>query len=71
MHHLLSVCPPTDDAEDLDIVVMMYNLLDYSSNYHVTRGSLCFCSKDEAANFDSNTANDDDFRSFKYKANLL
>ena len=51
--------------------MMMYNLLGYRSNYSDKRGSLCFCSKDEAANFDSNIANDHDFRSFKYKANIF
>ena len=37
-----------DDAEDLDFVMSMYNLIEYSSNYSETTGSLWFCSKDEA-----------------------
>ena len=28
-----------DDAEDLDLVMLMYNLLEYSSNYSDTTGS--------------------------------
>ena len=31
-----------DDAEDLDSVMSMYNLIEYSSNYSETTGSLCF-----------------------------
>ena len=40
-----------DDAEDLDLVMPMYNLIEYSSNYSETTGSLWFYSKDEATNF--------------------
>ena len=29
-----------DNAEDLDIVMPMYNLLEYSDNYFMTSGSL-------------------------------
>ena len=32
----------TDDAEDLDLVMSMYNLMEYSANYSETRGSLWF-----------------------------
>ena len=38
----------TDDSEDLDLVMPMYNLLEYSSNYSETTRSLWFYSKDEA-----------------------
>ena len=31
-----------DDAEDLNLVMPIYNLLDYSSNYSDTKGSLWF-----------------------------
>ena len=31
-----------DDAEDLDLVMPIYNLLEYSSNYSDTKGSLWF-----------------------------
>ena len=60
-----------DDAEDLDLVMPMYNLIEYSSNYSETTGSLWFYSKDEATNFNNNIENTDDFESFKYKAKLL
>ena len=36
-----------DDAEHLDLVVTMYNLLEYRSNYSETTGSLWFYSKDK------------------------
>ena len=29
-----------DDTEDLDLVILMYNLLEYSSSYSDTTGSL-------------------------------
>ena len=35
----------------------MYNLIEYSSNYSDTAGTLWFYSKDEATNFDADTAN--------------
>ena len=34
-----------DDAESLDLVMPMYNLLEYSTNYFETTGSLCFILK--------------------------
>ena len=40
-----------DDAEHLDLVMPMYNLLEYSSNYSNTTNSLWFYSKDESTNF--------------------
>ena len=30
----------TDNAEDLDVVMLMYNLLEYSKNYRETTDSL-------------------------------
>ena len=33
---------------------MMYRLLEYSSNYSDMTGSLWFCSKDEATDFNAN-----------------
>ena len=30
----------TDNAEDVDVVMRMYNLLEYSKNYKKTTGSL-------------------------------
>ena len=39
---------PIDDAEHLDLVMPMYNLIEYTSNYSEKTGSLWFYSKDEA-----------------------
>ena len=62
----------TDDDEDLELVMPMYNLMEYSSNYSETTGSLWFYSKDNAINIaNADNANDDDFKSFKCKAELL
>ena len=36
-----------EDANDLDIVIPMYNLLEYSKNYRKTRGSLYNYYRDE------------------------
>ena len=47
-----------NDAEDLVLVVLMYNLTGYSPNYCETIGSLWFYFKDEATNFHSDTFND-------------
>ena len=60
-----------DDAEDLDLVMPMYNLLEYSSDYSNTTGSLWFYSENEATNFDVDIAKNDAVKSFKYKAKLL
>ena len=35
-----------DDAEDLDLIMLMYNLIEYNSNYSETTGSIWFYSKD-------------------------
>ena len=44
MHHLLAAFKKKgaliENAEDLDIVMPMHNLLDYSKNYSKTSGSL-------------------------------
>ena len=60
-----------DDAENFDLVMPMYNLIEYSSDYSETTGSLWFYSKDEANNFNNNITNTNNFKSFKYKAKLL
>ena len=39
-----------DDAEDSDLAMPMYNLIEYSSNNSETTGNLWFYSKDEATN---------------------
>ena len=62
-----------DNAGDLDLVMPVYNLnlIEYSSNYSKTTGSLWFNSKDEATDFNNNIANTDNFKSFRYKTKLL
>ena len=60
-----------DYDEDLDIVMPMYNLMEYSSSYSETAGSLWFYSKDETTNFNADIANDNKFESLKYKVKLL
>ena len=60
-----------DDAEDLELFMSMYNLIEYSSNYSETTGSFWFYSKDGAAYFNADIANNNSFRSFEYKAKLL
>ena len=59
-----------DDAEDLDLVMPMYNLIEYSSNYSETTGSLWFYSKSEATHFNIDIINDNHFKSFMYMAKL-
>ena len=52
-----------DDAEDLDLVMPIYNLLEYSSNYSETTGCLWFYAKDEATNFNADIWNTNNFKS--------
>ena len=49
----------------------MHNLIEYSSNYFKTTWSLWFCPKNEVTNFNADIANNNDFKSFEYKAKLL
>ena len=51
-----------DDAEDLGLVMQMYNLIEYSSNYSETTGSLWFYSKGEATKFNNDIATDVSFK---------
>ena len=54
-----------DNAEDLDVVMPMYNLLEYSKNYRKTTGSLWNYYRDKLTNPLSS-----DSESFKYKTNI-
>ena len=54
-----------DDAEDLDVVMPMYNLREYSKNYRKTTGSLWNYYRDEASHPLSS-----DSESFKYKTSI-
>ena len=59
------------NAVDLDLVMPMYNLIEYNSSYSETTGSLWFYSKDEATGFNADIATDNNFKFFMYKAKLL
>ena len=61
----------TDDAENLDLVISMYNLMKYSSNYSETTESLWFYSKDEGTDFIADIAKTTSFISFMYNSKLL
>ena len=50
-----------DCAEVLDLIMPMYNLLEHSSNYSRTIGSLWSYSQDGATNFNADIANDNNF----------
>ena len=53
------------NAEDLDVVIPMYNLLEYTKNYRKTTGSLWNYYRDEPINpLSSNT------ESFRYKKSI-
>ena len=63
-----------DNAEDLDIVMPMYNLLEYSKNYKKTTGSLWNYYRDELSydTNDNNNPNKNVINSefFKYKRHI-
>ena len=54
-----------DNAEDLEVVMPMYNLLEYSKNYRKTTGSLWNYYRDEPSNPLSSNS-----ESFKYKTSI-
>ena len=62
-----------DNAEDLDVIMPMYNLLEYVKNYKKTTGSLWNCYRDEPS---SSTDHNNithlilNSKSFDYKANF-
>ena len=58
-----------DNAEDLDIVIPMYNLLKYSENYSMTSESLWNYYRDEIDNINDNGWIN--FKSFKYKIKIV
>ena len=77
MHHLINVSKKIDGtrihgAADLELVTPVYKLIEYSSNYSETTGSLRFYSKDDkTTNFNAGIANTNNLKSFKYKAKVL
>ena len=64
-----------DNAEDLDVVMPMYNLIEYSKNYRKTIGNLRNYYRDELS-YDTNDNNNNlnknviNSESFKYKTNI-
>ena len=54
-----------DNAEDLDVLMPMYNLIEYSKNYRKTAGSFWNYYRDEPSNPLSSNS-----ESFKYKTNI-
>lgn len=57
-------------AEDLDLAILMYNVLEYNSNYSDIKEFYgLFWRWSKITN--SDIANTNDFKSFKYTANLL
>ena len=61
----------TDDAEDWDLLMMLYNILEHSSNYSDATRVLWFHSKNKRTNIIADTANIGVFKSFNYKAKLI
>ena len=60
-----------DEVEDLDVVMLIYNLLDYSSNYSDMTGSSWLYSNTEASKSNVNIAGTNAFICFKYKIGLV
>ena len=62
-----------ETAENLDIIMPMYNLIEYSDNYSDSPGSLYQFKRDESPTNDGNPLNValDNSTSFKYKASIL
>ena len=46
-----------NDADNLDLVIPIYSLIESNSNYSDLTGSLWFYSKDRAIDFDADIAN--------------
>ena len=53
-----------DHAEDLDLIIPMYNLIEYRSSYSDVTVNLWFHSKNEGTDFDANIADTPGFTSF-------
>ena len=66
-----------DNAEDLDVVIPMYNLIEYSRNYRTATGSLWnyyrYDLRDDASNNNNNNNPNKNViksESFKYKTSI-
>ena len=66
-------CVKIDNAEDLDVLMLMYNLLEYSKNYKKTTGSLWNYYRDETnSGVNDGMANSImGSKSFDYKAHFI
>ena len=67
-------CVKIDNAEGLDVVMPMYNLLEYSKNYGKTTGSLWNYYRDEPNSYTDNKEikySIINSKSFDYKANFI
>ena len=66
---------PVDNADNLDIIMPLYNLIEYNDNYSDTAGSLWLFKRDEQNMNNGNPANfttdDSTSTSFKYKSIFL
>ena len=60
-----------EDADDLDIVMSMYNLLEYSKNYRKTTGSLYNYYRDELSDNNFDNIKVVDSNTFKYKNKII
>ena len=60
-----------DDTASLDVVMPMYNQLEYRWNYSDITDSLWFYSKYEATTFNANIKDNNTFKLLKCKAKLL
>ena len=63
-----------ETAENLDIIMPMYNSIEYSDNYADSSGSLYQFKRDESPTNDNGSPNNvdsDNSTFFKYKASLL
>ena len=63
-----------DEAEHVNIVIPMYNLIEYSDNYSDTSGSLWHFNRDEQSKENNGNLFDlsaEYSSSFKYKSNLI
>ena len=62
-----------DNAKDLDVLRQMYNLLEYSTNYRKTTGSLRNYYRDESNDFPANNYNANPITNcefFKYRSSI-
>ena len=60
-----------EQANNLDIIAPMYNLIEYSDNYQDSSATLYQYKRDEPPNNNANNITTVNSKSFKYKASLL